>query len=296
MQTPEKYNKLFLIVSPILIGIFCIVYMYVDRIKIDMNTKVELPQWKSVSPSQWQTLSQKKILFAHMSVGNNILDGCNAVLGQYPELSLTITKTSNPDQMRLPGIYHELLGFNAEPARKVQSFGVLLNSVHTAAPDMVLMKFCYVDIYSDTDVGSLFKAYCQAISDLKTQMPNTLFLHCTVPLTSSPISFKKLVKETAKQILGRSNHVDDNLKRFQFNEMIRKTWPAEEVLDIARIEAATPEGFLCFNAKQGQKIPFLYKDYTTDGGHLNDVGSQRIGEQLLIFLANAAIRKSGIEN
>lgn len=262
-----------------------------------MNAKIELPQWDSVSPSQWQALSQKKIFFVHMSVGNNILDGAQAVLQKHPGVTLTVARTSNPADMRQPALYHsEELGHNAEPFMKIDAFRSLVNRICPAAPDIILLKFCYFDIQSNSDVNAVFKAYHQAISELKTQTPNTLFLHCTIPLESPQLSMKRKCKEIIKSFLGRPTRTDNNYKRMLFNQKLRAAWPAEQVFDMAQIESATPEGFLCCKIQRGQKIPFLYSNYTTDGGHLNDLGSQRIGEQFLIFLAKAATSGAGSQN
>jgi hypothetical protein len=253
-----------------------------------MNIKTDLPQWDSISSSQWQALSQKKIFFAHMSVGNNILDGAQAVLRNHPDIFLAVRRTSEPADMHLPALYHsEELGHNAEPFLKIDAFRSLVIRIQSAAPDMALLKFCYFDIQSDTDTEALFKAYHQAISELKTQMPNTLFLHCTVPLESPQLLMKRRCKEIVKAWLGRPTRTDNNYKRMRFNEMLRNTWPAEQIFDISQIESTTHVGFLFCKNKHGQKIPFLCSNYTTDGGHLNDAGSKRVGEQFLIFLANA---------
>lgn len=292
MQPLKKYKKKFLLAMSAAVAIFCIGYLYMDRIKIDMNTKIQFPEWNSVSPSQWQVLSQKKVFFAHMSVGNNILDGVRAVLQKHPEISLNAFKTADPAQMHLPALYHTELGHNTKPLLKIESFISLLDRIQTADPDMVLMKFCYVDIRSDTDVDSLFKAYSEAINKLQTQLPNTLFLHCTVPLESTPVSVKRKCKELIQGLLGRPSRTDKNYKRTQFNEMLRNTWPAEQVLDIAKMESITPEGFLCYKSRKGQAVPFLCSSYTSDGGHLNQLGAQYVGQQLLIFLANAAALKN----
>jgi hypothetical protein len=289
MRHNKKFKRWFILVT-LFVVVFFSIWCYMDRVRIDMNTKMDLPRWESVSTSQWQVLSQKKIFFAHMSVGNNILDGAHAVLQNHPDVALTVTRTSDPADMHLPALYHsEELGHNAEPFLKIDSFRSLVDRIRPAAPDIVLLKFCYFDIQSDTDTDALFKAYHQTIGELKTQMPSTLFLHCTVPLESPQLSMKKRCKEIAKDWLGRPTRKDNNYKRMRFNEMLRNTWPAEQILDIAQIESTTSEGFLCHKVQRGQKIPFLCSNYTPDGGHLNDVGSQRVGQQFLIFLANAVV-------
>jgi hypothetical protein len=288
-----KYFRRWFLLAILTVIVFISIWCYMDRIRIDMNTKTDLPSWDSISTSQWQALSQKKIFFAHMSVGNNILDGAQAVLQNHPDVDLTVTRTSDSADMRLPALYHsEELGHNAEPFMKIDSFRSLVNRIQSAAPDMALLKFCYFDIQSNTDTDALFKAYHNTISELKTQMPGTLFLHCTVPLESPQLSIKRKCKEIVKAWLGRPTRTDNNYKRMLFNQKLKAAWPAEQVFDITKSESVTPEGFLCCKVQRGQKIPFLCSSYTTDGGHLNDIGSQRVGEQFLIFLANAASQRN----
>jgi hypothetical protein len=178
MRHVKNFRRWFLLAILPVVG-YISIWCYMDRVQIDMNIKTDLPQWDSISTSQWQALSQKKIFFAHMSVGNNILDGAQAVLQKHPGVFLTVTITSGPADMHLPALYHsEELGHNAEPFLKIDAFRSLLNRLQPAAPDIILMKLCYVDISSDTNTDAVFKAYRQAISELKIQLPNTLFLHC----------------------------------------------------------------------------------------------------------------------
>ena len=289
MQRIKTFGRwFFLLAIPAVVGFFSIC-CYMDRTRIDMNRKTYLPQWDSVSTSQWQALAQKKIFFAHMSVGNNILDGAQAVLQNHPDVFLAVTRTSDPADMHLPALYHtEELGHNAEPFLKIDSFRSIVDRIQSACPDIVLMKFCYVDIASGSDVAAVFSAYQKTMSEMKSRMPDTLFLHCTVPLESPQLSMKRRCKEIIKACLGRPTRTDNNYKRMQFNEMLRNTWPAEQILDIAQIESTNPKGFLCYKIRRGQRIPFLCSSYTSDGGHLNDTGAQRVGQQFLIFLANAA--------
>lgn len=288
MRKPKKTAIGIILILFMAVFSIVAIWYYMDREQMSMEHMINLPEWNSVASSQWQTLAQKKVFFAHMSVGYNILDGARAVLDLHPDISLAIVKTSNPQEMQHPAIYHEEMGYNADPTNKVESFCSLVRQIQSANPDIVLMKFCYVDVFQNTDVKAIFDAYQKAITRLQAQMPAARFLHCTVPLKSSPRSIKIKFKETVKFILGRPTYIDANHRREQLNEMLRNTWPTGHILDIAQIESTTPEGFLCYKNLKGQKIPFLCSSYTLDGGHLNDRGAQRIGEQFLIFLANAA--------
>ena len=56
--------------------------------------------------------------------------------------------------------------------------------------------------------------------------------------------------------------------------------------DLARIEATSLNGNISSFSKDGEIYLTLANEYTYDGGHLNEEGSKRAAEQLLIFLAN----------
>jgi len=262
-----------------------IILFFQKRTYMDMQNAV-LPGIDSVSSQQWHSLGRKKIFFAHMSVGYNILDGVKSVLGENNVAPLEIIETSAPIEFQRPGLYHALLGFNAQPFEKLKSFENLLGSAKTA-PDIALMKLCYVDITAGADVQRLFDAYRAAIVRLQERLPQTLFLHCTVPLTSEPLNLKEQIKQCIRPFLGRTVRIDDNIARMQFNRMLREVWPSESIYDIAAAESANAAGFLrCKKTTQGL-VSFLRKEFTSDGGHLNARGAKQAGTQLLIALAKS---------
>jgi hypothetical protein len=272
-----------------LFSVAMLIWNGMDRTRADMDVKMHFPQWDSVDPAGWPALNQKKIVFAHMSVGLNIVEGVRAVLSDHSEITLLPSLiTSDPAVMELPGLYHTQLGHNGQPLLKIKSFESILRAAQPFGIDIALMKLCYVDIEWNTDIDSVFGQYKKTIDELKTQMPGTTFLHCTVPLESEPVLRKIRIKESVKSLLGKPTVTDSNIRRMRYNEMIRQTWPTEQILDIAQIESVNQDGFLWCKVKKNQKIPFLYSQYTTDGGHLNALGSRRVGQQLLMLLANNA--------
>ena len=46
--------------------------------------KVSFPSIKDVPAEKWKRLSQKKIYFGHQSVGNNIINGIEDLMREYP--------------------------------------------------------------------------------------------------------------------------------------------------------------------------------------------------------------------
>ena len=109
---------------------------------------------KAFDPACLATLSRSRIFFAHMSVGDNILDGVQAVLQEHAIL-LPILETDDPAQMSLPGLYHTRLGFNGDPTAKIRSFEHQMAKIVRANPDIVLMKLCYVDINRGCNIKDL---------------------------------------------------------------------------------------------------------------------------------------------
>ncbi len=270
-----------------------LVRLFHDRTFTDMQNKISLPNVQSVPSANWAALAGKKIFFAHMSVGYNILDGLRTVIGENPGISLNIIETSEPIIFAQPGLYHAELGYNAQPYDKLKSFETLVNSANIP-PDIALMKFCYVDITAQTDAEQLFDAYQAAFARLQKQFPKTLFLHCTVPLTSEPPSLKQRFKQRIKAVLGKYTITDDNAARMRFNAMLREAFPSRAVFDLALAEAADRQGFLCCKMKNKTPVPFLRREFTSDGGHLNADGAKQAGEQLLIALSKAAAQQSGL--
>lgn len=256
-----------------------------QRTRIDMAQTISFPSVSDLPHSQWQILSQKKIYFAHMSVGYNILDGAERTRKKVPSLQVPILKIEDPMEINTPALYHGQLGHNGDPIAKINSFRDMIHAAKMSPPDLALMKFCYVDFYADTDPGLVFETYRQMIEDLQKEFPAIRFLHCTVPLKSKPVSLKGTLKEAVKAALGKSTTLLHNKTREDFNEQLRNTYPKESVFDLAYYESITPEGHPVFKNENNRRIPFLYHRYTTDGGHLNQTGQDRLGEQFLIFLA-----------
>lgn len=267
------------------IAVCLFVLVYKERIQVGMDAISPSPL-KAFDPACLKTLSRSRIFFAHMSVGYNILDGIKAV-GPDPSVGLSIVETDDPSQMASPGLYHTRLGFNGDPAAKIRSFESQVAKIASAHPDMVLMKLCYVDIVAGQNAKGIFETYRQSMDALEKRYPDIRFIHCTVPLTSEPPTFKRKLKSAVKSLLGKTTWIHDNAARLDFNTRLRQHYPSGRIFDIAMAEAVTSDGHLCF-AQFGQiQVPVLCQGFTNDGGHLNEAGSRRVAEQFLMTLADA---------
>jgi hypothetical protein len=82
-----------------------------------------------------------------------------------------------------------------------------------------------------------------------------------------------------------------NIKRNEFNRLIVNKYEGREsIYDLAKIESTLADGSRA-SFKSGGRVFFsLAKEYTDDGGHLNDIGKFRAAKELLNVLCNISGR------
>jgi lysophospholipase L1-like esterase len=237
---------------------------------------------QAIPLERWDALSRKKIYFGHQSVGQNVLEGLRAVLESWPGISLDIRETSDPGDFDRPVFAHSRIGQNGDPKGKIDHFRAVLESGIGRKADVALFKFCYVDIDASTDVPALLDHYDRTLADLRAHYPDLTILAVTVPLTNAPPGFKSRIKA----LLGRGPALTEpNGRRNAVNDHIRQKY-GQAVWDLAAVEAMTAGGGKTF-VRDGQRtIDLLNPAWTSDGGHLNEVGSRFVATDLLVRLAN----------
>ena len=247
-------------------------------------TTSQLPSIKGIPASSWEKLSQKKIFFGHQSVGFNIIDGIKDIMKEYPQIRLNIIETADPADINSGIFAHSRVGKNMDPKSKINDFVGLMNKGLGNKVDYAALKFCYIDINPDTDVGILFNEYHAAMTSLKEKYTDVTIVHFTSPLTTIQTGPKAWIKK----IIGRTiSGIDDNIKRNEYNELLLKKYEGEEpVFDLAKIESTLPNGTRSSFVKNGKTYYSLAPQYTNDGGHLNEPGRKIVAEQFLVFLAN----------
>lgn len=224
-----------------------------------------------------QKLAGKRIFFAHQSVGANVLDGVAQVAGG----ALRVVE-GDASQLENPALVHALVGQNEAPLSKVEHFEKLLESVGPKA-DVALYKLCYVDFDANTDAAALFQQYDATHRRLEAKFPGVTFVHVTAPLTTVQTGFKGWLKNVAGQ---GARGEKENVKRQQFNELMRAAYAKEPLFDLAKLEATRADGTLHTFERGGTKVPALVPEYTDDGGHLNAAGRKHVAEALLSYLAS----------
>ncbi len=251
--------------------------------KMDEKKKV-FPSIKDVPEASWKKLAEKRIYFGHQSVGYNILDGMRDIMKENQQIILNIVETSNPEDFKAPIFAHSRVGKNEDPKSKCDSFADIIEKGLGNKTDFAFFKFCFVDITVGTNVEKVFNDYKSTMSALKRKYPQVVFIHFTSPLMTVQTGIKALIKK----IIGRSiDGYDENIKRNQFNEMLRKEYEGKElVFDLAQIESTFPDGTRATFNRNGKTYLRLVSDYTNDGGHLNAKARKKVAELLLILLAN----------
>jgi hypothetical protein len=237
---------------------------------------------QAVPQQEWDSLAQKRIYFGHQSVGQNIIEGLTKVLQSVPTIRIEIRETFNPRDFEAPVFAHSRIGQNRDPEGKIDHFRRLLESGIGQTADIAFFKLCYVDIDQATDIESLIDHYDKTLAYLNEKYSKLVIIPVTVPLTNATPGIKAKIK----RLLGRGPAIRaDNVKRNSFNTHLRNKY-GTAIWDLADAEATSIEGTkVAFQNAQGN-VFLLNPAYTSDGGHLNPVGSQVIAVDLLIRLAS----------
>ena len=229
-----------------------------------------------VTPDQLNALAQKRVVFAHQSVGSDVLDGLNT-LAREAGVSLPIAETRAIPATGT-GIFHFKVGTNGDPNGKMQEF-----IRDGGGGDVAMLKLCYIDFSDSTDAPVLAKQYIAAVEQVQHANPNTRVLALTAPLTTIQTGPKAWIK----RLLGKSpaGYVA-NAKRQTFNDALRQHFSADRLFDIAKVESTSGERRYTFE-HDGRTIESLNPAITSDGGHLNDTGKAAVASALVEFLATS---------
>jgi len=249
-----------------------------------MNLQAEESDLNAVSDAAWQRLSQKKICFGHQSVGDNILDGVRDIMQKNPKIKLDIIKIDTPANLKNGVFAHYKVGKNQNPQSKIDDFKRFMDEGIGNSADIAFFKFCFIDFNPKTNVQEVFKSYKDTVSRLKTKYPDTKIVHFTVPLSIKQTGPKAWIKK----VLGKPvSGIYDNIKRHQYNELLKKEYGGQDALfDIAKIESTRPDGTRKTFEKDGVTYYSLTPAYTDDGAHLNKNGRGKVAQQLLLFLSD----------
>jgi hypothetical protein len=247
----------------------------------DKGAEMEISKRDAISTEIIEKALQKRVYFGHQSVGDNILDGLSEIFSRH-KVKLNINEFSADDKGNDYFIIHSKIGKNGDAYSKMESAKNEINQLKGRI-DTALIKFCYIDIDEKTDTTKVFESYKKMIKEIKQSQPSLRIIHSTIPLTTT----QKGVKAFLKSLIGKPvGEVGPNIKRNEYNSLIRKEYGKAAIFDIAEIESTMPDDRIATFNKDGKEYPELVKDYTDDGGHLNSVGKEIAGQALILAIAN----------
>lgn len=251
--------------------VFCIALLFFTGVSCMNSSTIDL----SVSDDTIAHVASKTVYFGHQSVGYNILDGVSAIAKDV----LVVDMSSDPSFPQTPAFIHSPIGENQNPISKIDDFTNRMNTDLSGRVDIAFLKFCYVDFDERTDIDAVFSYYKEAMAELSRRHPGVKFIHLTVPL----VARQGGIKNAIKRMLGRDVYTDnENIVRQKFNALLRAEY--KDVFDVARLESTRINGKVLEHTRKGFTYNSLVPEYTSDGGHLNDLGSRIIAKELLLFL------------
>lgn len=199
------------------------------------------------------------LLFGHNSVGENIIEGMDA-LGVS---DITISQ--------------KYIGENRDPMSKMKDFEALVDRIQT---DVAIMKFCYLDIET-MNAGDLLVAYIEMVNRIQKKHPDLLILHMSMPLVNNPYdkSLLGMTKGFVRNILGKTPYDPKlNQQRNAFNKGLLTIY-GDKVFDLAYTESYN-------HTHKEYGIVSLYPAYSDDSQHLNDIGKYAVSMEFVRFIRN----------
>jgi len=252
------------------------------KVKRDQTNGWHRASLRDVDDVRWQKLANRKIYFGHQSVGTDIVNGIRDIQREYPQVRLNIVRSSNPSGVTGSAFVESTVGKNGDARSKTANFLTVLEEGIGSAGGIAMYKYCFADVNLDTDIPGMFDAYKVAAESVRVRYPRVILVHITMPLTRA----ERLLKSFAKSLLRRPSARALELKRNQFNDLLRKEYSGKEpIFDLAAVESTRSDGSRTFFRRDGIAVYTLAPEFTNDGGHLNEFGRRRAAEELLITLA-----------
>jgi len=246
----------------------------------------EGPSFRVPFGSMYGRLAEKRILFAHQSVGAEIVRGVLDIRENRAGTVFRVVESRIPDALSAPGLCHCRIGRNADPASKISDFERLMDAGFGETTDLAFLKLCYVDMATGVDIEDVFRLYRESFTRLTGKFPDVVFLHVTVPVVRESGTARAILQKLAMRTDRRR---EDNASRGRFSElMIHEYGVSGTVFDLASIESGIGSGELQDSSNLRRLAGPLMASYTYDGFHLNVKGRKIVADALLSTLSRFA--------
>jgi hypothetical protein len=255
-----------------------LIMMLLSGCEQSKQTKTSMITTTQNNIQDWGSIANKKVVFAHQSVGNNILNGIERLALRDGAKIEIHEQRSGP---AFKGINHFFIGKNGDPKSKIQDFAAAIDAGAAQGADIAMMKLCYVDIESTTDAIQIANDYIANLDTLSKKYPKISFLAITSPL----LAIQTGPKAWFKRFIGKQpNGYLDNAKRAEFNTRIRQQYLVKgQLFDLADLESKHKR---CTVRLDGKEIEVLCPELTNDSGHLNYAGQELVASNILNLIAS----------
>jgi hypothetical protein len=259
----------------------CLLFIFFAcRERIDTGSMIGDLKMDQFSNGEIEAISNCKIFFSHMSVGNNILEGISDIQQRDPRfLKININQVSSTSSIDKKGIFHKEIGNNGNAKLKCDTFrDILVNQNLGYKIDIAMFKLCYVDFNENISVEDIFNHYVKTIEEIRNKFPTLRIIHITTPLTLHFTGLKSWLRNIIKGDIY-------NVKRNQYNNLLKERFKESDILfDLAKIESTYSDGGREYFKYKGNIIYSLIDQYTYDGGHLNHTGRTLAAKELLTVI------------
>lgn len=240
---------------------------------------------KPPSAAELQAFAGTKVLFGHQSVGANIISGVAPLFADAGQAPPRIVEVREPVLSEGGVLAHTHIGVNGDPFGKFADFTAVLGAGLAEQLDVAVLKLCYADVVSSTDVDAVFRAYVATMTELEQRYPDLVLVYATVPLTTDR-SWKAVLKSWA----GIDDQMGpaDNLARQRYNALIREKYASTgRLFDIAAIEATSRQ--VSTTRESGESTFFVLNPaLSSDAGHLNELGGKAAAAELVRVVAGVS--------
>jgi hypothetical protein len=197
-----------------------------------------------------------KVYFEHASVGGNICDGIDALaaVANSRYVSGRVSWSSTYDATWYDS--NDGLGDNSRGNPGADSkrtiFQASMSSALAGKVDVAMFKFCFID--SPSDAAALFASVKVTMESLEAAHPGVAFVWWTMPIETSA-----------------------NAERQAYNDLVRNYCKpnGKWLFDIADLESHDDAGAAVVD---GSGRELLWASYSSDGGHLNALGEEKMAK------------------
>jgi hypothetical protein len=284
-RTRRKIRRPVTVLVALVVLVLALVAVMADRRNKEKSMPIQGSVASAITTGDLTAVAGTRVFFGHQSVGMNVLDGVSGVYANHGVSAPPIEQGRAEADPNGGFIAHQFIGENEKPLLKIEDFDRAMRGGMGRQVDVALMKFCYIDITTGTDVDALFARYRDTMAALERDFPDVTFVYVTVPLTTEPGLLSKL-----KTRLGGSDRFGqaENLARERLNALIRHEYAGPHLFDLAAIESTKPDGTRISGRYDHQEYFALYDGYASDLGHLNAVGSEIAATAFLKAIAQAS--------